>query len=139
MRRDPRLFAREYYLFHPKAGVYELKEYQASPFETSGVGAHLAASVPAELSRLFERQAGVFGIVEVQLAKLRGALDEIAKGAPLDETGFRIGVRIPMQGPAQGAPSSLRFLDSSLEKKRRLVDAEFRKLIDRRGLTRAYA
>lgn len=138
VRQDPRLFAKEYYIFHPKVGVYELKEYQVNPFETSGVGAQLAPSVPRDLPRLLEQQAGIFAIVEISLAKLREALEETPEGVSLPEAGLHAGIRIPMQGPVHGAPSSLRFLDSSLEKERHFVDAEFRKLIDRRGLTRAY-
>lgn len=139
VRRDPRLFATEYYIFHPKVGLYELKEYQVNPFETSGVGAQLAPFVPRDLPRLLERQAGTFAIVEINLAKLREALEATSEGLPLPETGLYAGIRIPLRGPAHGAPSRLRFLDSSLEEKRHSVDAEFRKLTDRRGLTRAYA
>ncbi len=139
VRQDPRLFAREYYIFHPRAGVYELKEYQVNPFETSGVGAQLGPSVSKDLPRLLERQAGVFAIVEITPAKLRDVLEETSEGTSLAEAGLQGGIRIPMHGPAHNAPSSLRFLDSALEKKRQLVDAEFRKLIDRRGLLRAYA
>ncbi len=139
VRQDPRLFAREYYIFHPRAGVYHLKEYQVNPFETSGVGAQLAPSVPKDLPRLLERKTGVFGIVEISLAKLREVLEESSEGTSLPEAGLDVGIRIPMRGPAHCAPSSLGFLDSSLEKKRHIVDAEFRKLIDRSGLIRAYA
>jgi len=139
VRQDPRLFAREYYIFHPRAGVYELKEYQVNPFETSGVGAQLGPSVPKGLPRLLDKQAGVFAIVEISLAKLRETLEEASEGSMLPKAGLQAGIRVPMHGPAHDAPSSLRFLDSTLERKRHVVDAEFRKLIDRRGLTRAYA
>ncbi|HEY7588141.1 MAG TPA: hypothetical protein VIB49_05280 [Thermoplasmata archaeon] len=139
VRRDPRLFAKEYYIFHPKAGVYELKEYQVNPFEAAGVGAHLAPSVPGDLPGVLEREAGAFAIMEITLARLQEALEETSRGPSLPEAGLRASIRIPMRGSIHGAPSSLRFLDSTLEKKRHDVDAEFRKLIDRRGLTRAYA
>jgi len=139
VRQDPRLFAREYYIFHPRVGVYELKEYQVNPFEAAGVGAHLASSVPKDLPGSLKQQAGIFAIVEVSLARLRKVLEETSEGLSLPEAELRAGIRIPMQGPVHGASASLRFLDSSLERKRHVVDEEFRRLVDRRGLTIAYA
>ncbi len=139
VRQDPRLFARDYYIFHPRVGVYELKEYQVNPFEAAGVGAHLASSVPKDLPRSLKQQAGIFAIVEVSLARLRKVLEETSGGITLPEVDVRAGIRIPMQGPVHSASTSLKFLDSSLERKRHVVDEEFRRLVDRRGLTMAYA
>ncbi len=139
VRRDPRLFADEYYIFHPKAGLYEVKEYQVNPFEASGVGAHLGPEVPDDLQRLLEGQTGVFGILEVDVPRLLEVLEEISEGISLPEAGVDPGIHVPLRGPAHGMPPSLRFPDTDFDRKRRAVDAEFRKLLDRRGLTRAYA
>ncbi len=139
VRRDPQFFADEYFIFHPRVGVYELKEFQVSPFETSGVGAQLSPSTPRDLSRRLKTREGLFAIVEMSLARLRKVLEETSEGTPLSQESLDAAIRIPVRGPAQGIPSSLRFLDSSLEKKRRVVDEEFRRLVERRGLTMAYA
>jgi hypothetical protein len=139
-RRDEQSFGQEYLIFHPKAGIYEVKEYQVNPFEVSGVGAQLAPSVPAGLPRLLQEQTGVFGILEVSLPRLLEELGEAPEDSvtPLGLSGD-LGVRVPMTGPTHRAPSSLESLDSSLNARRRVVDAEFRKLLDRGGITRAYA
>ncbi len=139
VRQDPRLFANEYYIFHPKAGVYELKEYQVNPFETAGIGAALGPSVPRDLPRRLEGQAGTFALVQLSLARLRKILEETSGGMPLTQESLDTAIRIPMRGPAHGVSAPFRFLDSSLERKRRVVDEEFRKLVERRGLTMAYA
>lgn len=138
-RRDHPHFGEEYYIFHPKAGVYEVKEYQVNPFHISGVGAQLASSVPSGLSRLLEEQRGIFGILEIDLRKFLKALGEIPE-QPLThiELTSETGIRMPLQGPSHGASLAIRSVDSSLNRKCKVVDEEFRKLLERGGITRAY-
>ncbi len=139
-RQDPRSLGEEHYIFHPKAGLYEVKEYQVNPFHSSGVGAHVAPSVPSSLPRLLEKQRGVFGILEIDLPKLlrtlkRSPAESIMHLEPSED----VGIRIPVRGPSHGASSTIRSIDPSLDRKCRVVDEEFRKLLDREGVTRAYA
>lgn len=139
-RRDHRHFGEEHYIFHPKAGVYEVKEYQVNPFHSSGVGAQLASSVPSGLPRLLEKQRGIFGILEIDLQKFLKALRETPEESLTHlEMGEDIGIRMPLRGPSHGATAAIRSADSSLNRKRRVVDEEFRKLLEREGITRAYA
>ncbi len=139
-RRDPESFGEEYYIFHPKAGVYEVKEYPVNPFRSSGVGAHLTPSVPSGLPRLLKEQPGTFGILEVDLAKFLRALQETPDQSITHlDLSEDVGIRIPMRGPSHRASSTIRSIDASLAKKCRVVDEEFRKLLDRHGVTRAYS
>lgn len=138
-RRDHPHIGEEYYIFHPKAGVYEVKEYQVNPFHSSGVGAQLASSVPSGLPRLLEEQRGIFGILEIDLRKFLKALGEAPeKSLTQFELTEEIGIRMPLQAPSHGATSAIRSVDSSLNRKSRVVDEEFRKLLERGGIMRAY-
>lgn len=139
VRKDSRLFAQEYYISHPHAGIYTLKEYQVNPFVTSGIGAHISPYVPQQWDEVHREQAGAFGILEIDIAKL---LEKVTKddraviGRPLLDDDM--GIRVTMHGPAHETHSSLSALGPSFASARRVVDQEFRKLMDRDGLTKSY-
>lgn len=139
-RRDSEFLADEHYIFHPKAGVYEVKEYQVNPFKSSGVGARIASSVPSDFPSVLEEQRGTFGIVEIDMRRLLEELREAPeKALKPTELSQDVAIRVPLQGPSHGVASSLKSLDATLSRSRRVVDQEFRKLVDREGTFRAYA
>lgn len=137
---DDRLHAAEYYILHPSVGLYELKEYQVNPFLTRGVGAKVARKLDERVSRVADKRIGDFAILELNH---RLILEALEKEIPLAEifaasAEGKHGVHIPVRGSAHAVSQPLSTVRKSFATKQRAVDAEFRKLLNRDGLTKAY-
>ena len=80
--RDTHLLSKDYYLFHPKVGVYFIKEYQQSPFIQKGVGGKIIRHVDEDLEKTIKTFSGDFGIIQGDIRKIASHLQQGRK--PVD-------------------------------------------------------
>jgi len=140
-RRDRILHATEHYILHPSIGIYELKEYQVNPFKARGVGGILTKDVDSDIAAIVDKEIGRFAIIELNARKILRGLE---KNIPLSDlllgkSDWEVAVNIPVEGPAFLAQKPLASTKREFSEKQRIIDLEFRKLLDRDGITKAYA
>jgi len=139
-RRDKSLHADEYYIYNPEVGLYEIKEYHVNPFEKRGIGTKIPERSEKFISRILDERFGDFAVIQLDINQILERLEESRGKEPITiKFGRDIGIDIPIEGPAHIAPYSLKKIDAGLANDQRIIDREFRKLLDRDGITRAYA
>ena len=68
--RDNKLLSNDYYIYHPKTGIYLLKEYEKNPYEIKGIGSQITRYVDEDIDAEISKYAGDFGIIQGDFKKI---------------------------------------------------------------------
>jgi len=139
--RDQRLLSFDYYIFHPKVGLYLLKEYCKNPYTLEGVGGRIARRVDEDILVELSSYSGYFGVIQGDIRKIAS---NIEKGVHPKEIlnaaleGRDLGVTIPLRGRASMEDERFKRLREKLGSKQKKIEEKFEKLAANEGLYAAY-
>jgi len=129
---DKRFGSKDSYIFHPKSGVYLLKEYSKNPFLTKGVGAKIARHVDDDILNTIEKNRVGFGIIQGDIGKIfrniqNGVQPERIFNAAL--SGEDLGLKIPVKGSASTSKEIFNNMNNCLSSSQVKLDESLRKMI----------
>jgi hypothetical protein len=139
--KDPETFSHDCYIFHPRIGIYLLKEYSKNPFEVKGVGSKLARRLDDDIEEQMMKKSGNFGIIQGDIRKI---LANISKGIPPEKiltsalNGDDLGLTIPLRGHASSSQDTFHSLKNMFSQKQKKLEACFEKMVSDDGLYTAY-
>ena len=139
---DKKLISQDYYIFHPKMGVYLLKEYQKNPFDLKGVGCKIARRVDEELEENVSRHTGSFGIIQGDLKKILKNLEMGMEPVKIFDAALKgddLGIKMPIRGKAASSKKIYEHVHREFSDKQKKVESEFRKLAEEEGLYKSYS
>ena len=115
-RYDTRLHAREYTLFHPTFGIYQLKEWQKNPYESIGIGAKIGRKVD---EGVLKKRIGDFGVVRLNPSGVKAVSEGDISLDSLIKEGL---IRLELKGEMHHMPKPL---GSAVRKNIKKMDEEF--------------
>jgi hypothetical protein len=129
---DQKLLSNDYYLINPSIGIYLLKEFNKNPYETRGIGSHIARQVDDEIELNIQKYGGDFGILQGDIRKI---LDNIQKGIKPEEIfesaidgKNNFGISFPIRGKASNSQKNFNFLNRELSSEKKKLDCKFEKI-----------
>ena len=146
----------DFYLGHPRGGVYLLKTYAKNPYEVRGVGSQVARKLDDEIGNYLPADdgSGRFAVRsplqdEDDAEQKARALEEVVQAhadAPTTPADLFDDVMETLESPAFGPmdydmtdrPEGLDGLADSFEEAERLLDAELDDLVDEDGTDRGF-
>ncbi len=140
--KDKKRLSRDYYLFHPKAGMYLLKEYRKNPFQINGVGGKIARKIDQDIETDFKKNQGDFGIVQGNFQKILKNLEKgIKPQSILDSAIHRkkdLGIKIPVRGKVNSSKKVFENIDMNKNKNKKKIDNKFEKIAYDDGLYKGF-
>ena len=138
---DTSLFSYDCYIFHPRIGIYLLKEYNKNPFEVKGMGSKLARHIDEDIEEQITKKSGDFGIIQGDIQKI---LRNINKGIPPQQiltsaiNGGDLGLTIPVQGHASTSKDTFHSIKSTFYSHQKKLETCFEKMVSEDGLYKSY-
>lgn len=142
--KDKQLLSDDYYLFHPKVGLYLLKEYSKNPYVRKGVGARIGRHIDEHIENEISKQSNNFGIIQSDIRKITHHLNkgahprQIIDAAITAIKGKNMGLSIPLRGHGSTAHDSFDYLRNELSIKQKNIERNFKKLATDDGLYNSY-
>lgn len=139
--KDTSTFSHDCYIFHPRIGIYLLKEYSKNPFEVKGVGSKLARHIDEDIEEQITKKSGDFGIIQGDIRKI---LANINRGIPPQQIlnsaiqGEDLGITIPVQGHASTSKDTFTSLKSTFGVQQKKLESHFEKMVSDEGLYSSY-
>lgn len=131
----------DYFLHHPKVGLFYLKEYQKNPFEQVGVGGKVARKIDEDAIEELRKHADHFGIIQGDVRKIT---EHVKKGVSPDEiiqgmlTGKNMGMSMPVKGKATQSSESIETVKNHGKNLQQRVDYRFQQMAKEQGLYTSY-
>jgi len=140
--KDDRRLSRDYYLFHPKVGIYLLKEYNKNPFEIKGIGGKVARRIDEDIESKIHKNYGDFGIVQGNFQKILRNLERGIKPQTIFESALKgkkdMGLKMPVKGKASSSQNIFDDLKLDTSEKQKKINSRFDKLAYDDGLYTGY-
>ena len=138
---DTNLFSHDCYIFHPRIGIYLLKEYNKNPFEVKGMGSKLARRIDEDIEEQITSKSSDFGIIQGDIQKI---LRNINRGIPPQQiltsamNGGDLGITMPVQGQASTSKDTFQNMKSTYCSHQKNLETYFEKMILEEGLYKSY-
>jgi len=139
--QDSDLFSHDCYIFHPRIGIYLLKEYNKNPFEVKGIGSKLARHIDEDIKEQITRKSGDFGIIQGDIKKI---LTNINRGIPPQQIltsamkGGDLGITIPVQGHVSTSKDTFHSLKNTFSSQQKKLGTCFEKMVSDDGIYKSY-
>jgi hypothetical protein len=139
--QDSNLFSHDCYIFHPRIGLYLLKEYNKNPFEVKGIGSKLARHIDEDIEEKMTRKSGDFGIIQGDIQRI---LTNIQKGISLQQiltsaiNGGNLGITIPVQGQVSASKDTFLCLKNTFSLQQKKLGIYFEKMVSDDGIYKSY-
>jgi hypothetical protein len=139
--QDSDLFSHDCYIFHPRIGIYLLKEYNKNPFEVKGIGLKLARHIDEDIEEQITRKSGDFGIIQGDIKKI---LTNINRGIPPQQIltsamkGGDLGITIPVQGHVSTSKDTFHSLKNTFSSQQKKLGTCFEKMVSDDGIYKSY-
>ncbi len=131
----------DYYLHHPKIGLFYLKEYQKNPFQHIGVGGKVARKIDEDVTEELRKQSHRFGIIQGDIKKMT---ENIKNGVTPDEIiqsmfhGENKGMSMPIKGEATKSVESMQKVKEHGKQQQKKIDQRFHQLAKNQGYYTGY-
>ena len=140
--KDERRLSRDYYLFHPKVGIYLLKEYNKNPFHIEGIGGKIGRRVDQGIESIIHKNDGNFGIVQGNFQKILKNLEKGIKPEAIFESAFYgkndMGLKMPVKGKASSSKKVFNEFDINPSIEQEKINKKFEKIAYDDGLYKGY-
>jgi len=137
----PQHHSQDYYVYHPKRGLYVLKEFDKNPFTQKGIGCKVARRLDDDIDDVLAQSKGNFGIIQGELSRILHHMKQGYSPKHILEEGLQggdMGIRIPLKGSASTDTSTFTTVRKALSSKQSKLDEQFEQLLDEDGLTNSY-
>ena len=138
MGKDNNRLSRDYYIFHPKIGIYLLKEYNKNPFKVKGVGGKIARKIDQDIASEIKKKNGDFGIVQGNFQKILKNLEKGVKPESIFESAVKgkkdFGIKMPVRGKASSSKKIFENINSDKSENKKKIDSKFEKIAYDDGL-----
>lgn len=134
-------FSEDYYLHHPKIGLFYLKEYQKNPYQKIGVGGKVARKIDEDVTEELRKHSQHFGIIQGDIRRItmnmRNGVSpkEIIQGM-ID--GKDKGMTMPIKGKATKSTESIEKVKDHGKNQQKKIDQRFQQLAKEQGLYSSY-
>ena len=139
---DDKRLSRDYYLFHPKVGIYLLKEYNKNPFEIKGIGGKIGRHIDDDIESRIQKHKEDFGIVQGDFQKILKNLEKGIKPQTIFESALKgkkdMGLKMPVKGKATSSRKIFDDIKLNTSKKQEKIDSKFEKEAHDDGLYKGY-
>ncbi len=129
------------YLFHPKTGIYLLKEYEKNPYVKKGVGAKIARNLDDDIQCNLEKNTGDFGILQGDIRRILYNINRgISPNNILKEAmrGNDLGLKIPVRGQASSALDRFQMLTDTFSSQQKKLKVPYEKLLQEDRILSSY-
>jgi hypothetical protein len=139
--KDTNLFSHDCYIFHPRIGIYLLKEYNKNPFEVKGMGLKLARHIDEDIEEQITKKSGDFGIIQGDIQKI---LTNINKGIPPQQilssamNGGDLGITMPVKGHASTSKDTFHSIKNTFYSHQKKLETCFEKMVSEDGIYKSY-
>lgn len=139
--QDHQRLASDCYLFHPKKGLYLLKEYQKNPYEHIGVGGKIARRIDEDLMETSTSFSNGFGVVTGDVQKI---IYHLRKGSSPMEIinagiqGKNMGVQFPVKGHSSTSKDIYTVLQQQDQDKQKKIHKTFQQKASEQGLYKGF-
>jgi len=131
----------DYYVHHPKVGLFYLKEYQKNPFQKRGVGGKIARKIDEDVTENLRKQAHRFGIIQSDINTLSKNMN---KGISPEEIlqgmlqGKNKGLTMPIKGRATDSHESIQQIKNHGKQNQKKINTHFETIAKEEGLYTSY-
>lgn len=131
----------DYFLHHPKIGLFYIKEYQKNPYQHIGIGGKVARKIDEEVTEELHKQSHHFGIIQGDVRKIT---ENIKKGITPEEivqgmiNGKDKGMSMPVKGTASQSSKQVDKIKDHGKIQQKKIDQRFRQIAKAEGLYSAY-
>ncbi|MEM0493405.1 MAG: hypothetical protein QXS02_05590 [Candidatus Thermoplasmatota archaeon] len=139
--KDHDLFSFDYYICHPKAGVYLLKEFHKNPYTIKGVGGKIARSIDDDIINRISKKTSDFGIIQGDIQKIMSNINRGIHPYRIIEEGLKgndLGITIPVKGKASSSVDTFTFLRDAFSSNQKKLDRKLEKMISEDGIYQSY-
>lgn len=140
--KDKDRLSTDYYMLHPKIGIYLLKEYQKNPYERVGIGGKIARQVDSEIEKEITKTAGDFGIIQGDFQKILKNLGQGIQPEKIMNAAIHgkkdYGLSIPVRGQVTKSKTAFKNINETLSNKQKKIDSKFEKIANDEGLYNSY-
>jgi len=140
--KDYNRLSRDYYVSHPKVGIYLLKEYNKNPFKINGIGGKIARRVDQDIEAEIHKHDGDFGIVQGNFQKVLKNLEKGIKPEKIFESAFKgkkdLGLKMPVKGKASSSKKIFDNININSSEKQKKINEKFEKIAYDDGLYKGY-
>lgn len=131
----------DYYLHHPKIGLFYLKEFQKNPIKHIGIGGKVARKIDEDVTEELQKNSQRFGIIQGNIRKITHNIkngispDEIIQGM-ID--GEDKGITMPITGKASQSSEPTRKMKDHGKENQKKIERHFQKVAKENGLYDSY-
>ncbi len=140
--KDNKRLSRDYYVSHPKVGIYLLKEYNKNPFNINGIGGKIARRIDQDIEAEIHKHDGDFGIVQGNFQKVLKNLEKGIKPEKIFESAFKgkkdLGLKMPVKGKASSSKKIFDQININSSKNQKKINEKFEKIAYDDGLYKGY-
>jgi hypothetical protein len=140
--KDSKRLSRDYYLSHPKVGIYLLKEYNKNPFKINGIGAKIARRVDKDIEAKIHKYDGDFGIVQGNFQKILKNIEKGIKPETIFESALKgkkdMGIKMPVKGKASSSKKIFDEININSLPNKKKINEKFEKIAYDDGLYKGY-
>lgn len=133
--------ADDYYVHHPKVGLFYIKEYQKNPYQHIGVGGKVARKIDADVTEELHKQSHQFGIIQGDARKIT---ENIKKGISPEEiingmiSGKDKGIRMPIKGRASQSKEPFQKAKQQGKDEQKKINHRFQQIAKDEGIYSSY-
>lgn len=140
--KDNIRLSRDYYIFHPKVGMFLLKEYNRNPFQINGIGGKIARRIDQDLDSEIKKNNSDFGIVQGNFQKILKNLEKGIKPKSILDSALDgkkdLGIKMPVRGKATSLKKVFDNLNTNKNENRKKIDSKFEKIAYDDGLYKGF-
>ena len=131
----------DYFLHHPKIGLFYIKEFQKNPYHHLGVGGKVARKIDEDVTEELLKQSHHFGIIQGDVRKIT---ENIRKGTSFEEivqgmmNGKDKGMSMPVKGKASQSPQQIEKIKDHGKNQQEKINQRFRRLAEVEGIYSSY-
>ncbi len=138
MGKDNNRLSKDYYISHPKIGIYLLKEYNKNPFEIKGIGGKIARKVDQDIASKIKKKSGDFGIIQGNFQKILKNLEKGIRPQSILKQAVKgkkdLGIKMPVRGKASSSKKIFDDINSNKSDNKKKIDSKFEKIAYNDGL-----
>ncbi len=131
----------DYYLLHPKIGLYYLKEYQKNPFQHIGIGGKVARKIDDDVTEELRKNAHNFGIIQGDIQKITKNIQNGISPQEIIQGMFKgkdRGMSLPVKGKANTSINSIKKVKEQGKENQHKINHHFKKIAKEDGLYASY-
>lgn len=134
-------FGNDWFLGHPKVGLYQFKSYKKNPYTTKGVGTKLTKNVDNDIKENFEKDSDtIFGVLPDKIKKSRKRRTEkLLKKQEFNDPstlfkkildGLGINIRGKLTHSSKNEPEPVKNLKGTFDEEQKQLTEEFKKILN---------